>query len=79
MPTAVLTPTQQRIKQIITDAHLSPKQKNLFLALTAESELPYMLISPALSAAKDTGIICDMLLDYGVILAVYPVEGIELF
>ena len=41
MPTAILTPTQQRIEQIITDAHLLPKQKNLFLALTAESELPY--------------------------------------
>ena len=65
MPTAVLTPTQQRIEQIITDAHLSPKQKNLFLALTTESELPYMPISPALSTAKDAGIICDMLLDYG--------------
>ena len=60
MPTAVLTPTQQRIEQIITDARLSPKQKNLFLALTAESELPYMQISPDLTAAKDAGIICDM-------------------
>ena len=65
MPTAILTPTQQRIEQIITDAHLLPKQKKLFLALTAESELPYMPISPALSTAKDAGIICHMLLDYG--------------
>ena len=41
-------------------------KKNLFLALTAESELPYMPISPAaLSAAKDASIIYDMLLDYG--------------
>ena len=51
---------QQRIHDIVTDAHLSPKQKNLFLALSAEAQLPYMDISDAVAEAMGNGILCDM-------------------
>lgn len=55
-----LTALQASIEKIIIDANLSPKQKNQFLAQTAESALPYVAISVELQAAKDAGIICDM-------------------
>jgi len=51
---------QQRISQIVTDAKLSPKQKNHFLALEAEASLPYMKVSKEVTDAMETGILCDM-------------------
>lgn len=52
--------TQQRFQEIITDAHLSPKQKSQYLALEAEASLPYMPISDAAKEALDSGVLCDM-------------------
>lgn len=52
--------TQQRFQAIVTDAHLSPKQKSHFLALEAEASLPYLKLSPELARAMEQGIICDM-------------------
>jgi len=51
---------QQRVAQIVTDATLSPKQKNQFLALEAEASLPYMAVSSEVRQAIDEGILCDM-------------------
>ena len=55
-----LSAFQQRIQSIVTDSNLNPKQKNLFLALEAESHLPYMDISEPVVKAMDEGILCDM-------------------
>lgn len=52
--------TQQRFQAIVTDAHLSPKQKSHFLALEAEASLPYLKLSPESARAMEQGIICDM-------------------
>ncbi|NOH79633.1 YjjI family glycine radical enzyme [Vibrio sp. RE86] len=51
---------QQRIEKIVTDATLSPKQKNQFLALEAEASLPYMDVSEPVQAAMEQGVLCDM-------------------
>lgn len=51
---------QQRVNNIVTDAKLSPKQKNQFLALEAEASLPYMKVSEGVSKAMEEGVICDM-------------------
>ena len=51
---------QQRIAKIVTDATLSPKQKNQFLALEAEASLPYMDVSESVQAAMEQGVLCDM-------------------
>jgi hypothetical protein len=51
---------QTKIKNIITDATLSTKQKTLFLSLEAEALIDYMPIPNAVLAAKNAGIICDM-------------------
>lgn len=51
---------QQRIVKIVTDATLSPKQKNQFLALEAEASLPYMPISTDVAQAMEEGVLCDM-------------------
>lgn len=51
---------QTKIKSIITDSTLSPKQKSAFLALEAEAIVDYMPISEATLQAKNAGIICDM-------------------
>lgn len=55
-----MNPLQQRIFDIVTDAKLSPKQKNQFLALEAEASLPYMPISADVASAMEAGILCDM-------------------
>ncbi|MEC6897154.1 YjjI family glycine radical enzyme [Photobacterium piscicola] len=52
--------SQSKIKNIITDATLSAKQKTLFLSLEAEALVDYMPISDSVLAAKEAGIICDM-------------------
>lgn len=57
---ASLSAFQQRIQSIVTDSNLNPKQKNLFLALEAESHLPYMDISAPVAKAMEEGILCDM-------------------
>ncbi|MEF1173611.1 YjjI family glycine radical enzyme [Vibrio sinaloensis] len=59
MPTS-LNAFQQRVHAIVTDTNLSPKQKNQFLALEAEANLPYLEVSDAVSIAMEQGIICDM-------------------
>ncbi|MFA0413914.1 YjjI family glycine radical enzyme [Vibrio renipiscarius] len=51
---------QQRIHSIVTDANLNPKQKNQFLALEAEANLPYMPISDEIAQAMKEGMLCDM-------------------
>ncbi|WP_162046260.1 YjjI family glycine radical enzyme [Vibrio taketomensis] len=51
---------QQRVREIITDANLNPKQKNQFLASTAESSQPYMAVSVDVEKAMEEGILCDM-------------------
>lgn len=51
---------QSKIKNIITDATLSAKQKTLFLSLEAEALVDYMPISADVLTAKEAGIICDM-------------------
>lgn len=51
---------QTRIYNIVTDATLSPKQKNQFLALEAEASLPYMEISQQVRDAMKEGALCDM-------------------
>ncbi|ODS11512.1 YjjI family glycine radical enzyme [Vibrio scophthalmi] len=51
---------QQRIHAIVTDANLNPKQKNQFLALEAEANLPYMPISNEIAKAMEEGVLCDM-------------------
>lgn len=51
---------ENRFAQITRDPRLSPKQKANYLALEAESSLPYVEISEALALAKTQGIICDM-------------------
>ncbi len=52
--------SQDRFYNIITDAHLSPKQKSQYLALEAEASLPYLDINPTTQQAIDDGILCDM-------------------
>ncbi len=54
------SPFLNRVQEIITDANLSPRQKNLFLALTAEAELPYMPVSEAVKTVMEEGVLCDM-------------------
>lgn len=51
---------ENRFAQITRDPRLSPKQKANYLALEAESSLPYVKISEALAQAKTQGVICDM-------------------
>ncbi|MFT5880169.1 MAG: YjjI family glycine radical enzyme [Moritella sp.] len=51
---------QDKIKQIITDPTLSPKQKSNYLALEADASLPYPTVSDAVTQAMNTGIICDI-------------------
>jgi len=51
---------QQRVSKIVTDATLSPKQKNQFLALEAEASLPYMQVSTDVAQAMEEGVLCDM-------------------
>lgn len=51
---------QTRIYNIVTDATLSPKQKNQFLALEAEASLPYMDVSQQVKDAMEQGVLCDM-------------------
>ena len=51
---------ENRFAQITRDPRLSPKQKANYLALEAESSLPYVEISEALAQAKNQGVICDM-------------------
>ncbi|GAK84571.1 hypothetical protein JCM19238_2139 [Vibrio ponticus] len=51
---------QQRVREIITDVNLNPKQKNQFLASTAESSQPYMAVSVDVEKAMEEGILCDM-------------------
>ncbi|MGD8112225.1 YjjI family glycine radical enzyme [Vibrio sp. TRT 17S01] len=59
MPT-LLNSFQQRIQEIVTDSHLNPKQKNQFLALEAEANLPYLELSEPTTTAMAQGILCDM-------------------
>ncbi|GAB2662073.1 YjjI family glycine radical enzyme [Vibrio panuliri] len=51
---------QQRVREIITDVNLNPKQKNQFLASTAESSQPYMAVSIDVEKAMEEGVLCDM-------------------
>ena len=51
---------QQRIHSSVTDAQLSPKQKNQFLALEAEAHLPYMAISAPVAKGMEEGALFDM-------------------
>lgn len=51
---------QEKLALIVRDPRLSPKQKSNYLALEADSSLPYLSISEAVTQAKSTGIICDM-------------------
>ncbi|UPQ89095.1 YjjI family glycine radical enzyme [Vibrio sinaloensis] len=51
---------QARVRNIINDATLSPKQKNQFLALEAEASLDYVPVSTPLKKAMEQGILCDM-------------------
>ncbi|PKH62237.1 YjjI family glycine radical enzyme [Shewanella sp. Choline-02u-19] len=51
---------QERLSQITRDLNLSPKQKSNFLALEADSSLPYVAVSEDVTQAMDSGIICDM-------------------
>ena len=51
---------QERFIKIITDPHLSPKQKNLWLTIEAEATLPSLPVSTALSRAMKEGVLCDM-------------------
>lgn len=55
-----LTPFQTRCHQIVTDPHLSPKQKANYLALEAENNLPYPTLSAASQQALEQRVICDM-------------------
>ena len=50
----------QHVYKIVTDANLSPNQKNLYLANAAQSQLPYMPLSDDLAAAMKDGLISDM-------------------
>lgn len=52
--------TQARLYNIITDSHLSAKQKSHYLALEAEASLPYLEIDAKTQQAIDAGILCDM-------------------
>lgn len=52
--------TQKRLYNIITDSHLSAKQKSHYLALEAEASLPYLDINTKAQQALDAGILCDM-------------------
>ncbi|WP_394390965.1 YjjI family glycine radical enzyme [Shewanella woodyi] len=52
--------SQDNFAKIIRDPNLSPKQKSNYLALEAEASLTYLSISPELTQAKSTGVICDM-------------------
>ncbi|MCL1094391.1 YjjI family glycine radical enzyme [Shewanella kaireitica] len=49
-----------RLSQITRDVTLSPKQKSNFLALEADSSLPYVEVSEPVRQAMDSGIIGDM-------------------
>ncbi|MCZ4338008.1 YjjI family glycine radical enzyme [Shewanella colwelliana] len=49
-----------KLASIVSDPHLSAKQKSAYLALEAEASLPYVEVSETLQAAMQTGIICDM-------------------
>ncbi|ACJ27058.1 Conserved hypothetical protein [Shewanella piezotolerans WP3] len=51
---------QERLSQITCDPTLSPQQKANFLALEADSSLPYVEVSEPVRQAMDSGIICDM-------------------
>ncbi|GLT16830.1 glycine radical enzyme, YjjI family protein [Vibrio zhanjiangensis] len=51
---------QHRVQDIITDAHLNPKQKSQFLALEAEANLPYLSLSEPTQKAMKEGILCDL-------------------
>ena len=55
-----LSEQQQRFSNIISDAHLSPKQKSSYLALEAEASLPYMPVSKEVEQALQQGVLCDM-------------------
>lgn len=52
--------SQDRFYSIITDNHLSAKQKSQYLALEAEASLPYLDIDSITQQAIDDGILCDM-------------------
>ena len=52
--------SQDRFYNIITDNHLSAKQKSQYLALEAEASLPYLDIDSITQQAIDDGILCDM-------------------
>lgn len=52
--------TQERFYSIITDSNLSAKQKSNYLALEAETSLPYLDIDSKTQQALDAGILCDM-------------------
>jgi YjjI family glycine radical enzyme len=60
MSHASLSSLQARFFDIIQNPTLSPKQKNQWLALEAESALPYLSISPEINKAIQEGILCDM-------------------
>lgn len=51
---------QEHILSIVTDSHLSAKQKAHQLALVAENSLPYVPLSEEAKGALESGIICDM-------------------
>ncbi|WP_449545705.1 YjjI family glycine radical enzyme [Lelliottia amnigena] len=60
MSTSGLDAMQQRCQQIVTSPVLTPEQKRHFLALEAESNLPYPDLPHAARSALDDGFICDM-------------------
>lgn len=60
MSTSGLDAMQQRCQQIVTSPVLTPEQKRHFLALEAESNLPYPGLPHAARSALDDGFICDM-------------------
>lgn len=55
-----LTEYQAKCLAITTDKILSPKQKSNFLAIEADSHIPYLATSQALADALENGVICDM-------------------
>ncbi|WOT04962.1 YjjI family glycine radical enzyme [Shewanella youngdeokensis] len=51
---------QERLSKITRDKTLSPKQKSNYLALEAESSLPYVEVSESVTQAMKSGVICDI-------------------
>ncbi|NHX33512.1 DUF3029 family protein, partial [Escherichia coli] len=55
-----LTEYQAKCLAIATDKILSPKQKANFLAVEADSHIPYLAVSEPLAEALSERVICDM-------------------